>query len=298
MSKRKGSDADIAFAIAGFALLWGLAGPGGLRTSLGLAVTVLLVAAATVMVAMFLRRLVRSAAARVVQPAERRRIEPTLFPEMSRQPAECDSSSDWQRDQRTALSGPLEWSSRLIESLEWKRFEELCGEYFKAKGYKVTMTGLGADNGVDFFLHGDEKSTQPLGVAQCKAWGSRQVGVKPIRELLGVMIDAGCPLGIFITTSSYTAEAERFAAGKHIKLLDGRRLLSLIKTLPETAQAGIFARVTEGDYTTPSCPTCGIKLVLRTATKGEGKGRQFWGCQNFPTTCRYSMPAGSDPTVD
>src|SRR5678809_1251768 len=226
MSKRKGSDADIAFAIAGFALLWGLAGPGGLRTSVGLAVTVLLVAAATVIVAMFLRRLVRSAAGRVVQPAERRRIEPTLFPEMSGQPVECDSSSDWQSYKRTAVSGPLEWSSRLIESLEWKRFEELCGEYFQAKGYKVTMTGLGADNGVDFFLHGDEKSTQPLGVAQCKAWGSRQVGVKPIRELLGVMIDAGCPLGIFITTSSYTAEAERFAAGKHIKLLDGRPLPS------------------------------------------------------------------------
>lgn len=34
------------------------------------------------------------------------------------------------------------------------------------------------------------------------------------------------------------------------------------------------------------CPRCGSELVLRTATKGENKGNQFWGCSNFPK-CRY-----------
>lgn len=34
------------------------------------------------------------------------------------------------------------------------------------------------------------------------------------------------------------------------------------------------------------CPKCGSKLVLRTATKGENAGNQFYGCSSFPK-CRY-----------
>lgn len=35
----------------------------------------------------------------------------------------------------------------------------------------------------------------------------------------------------------------------------------------------------------PSCPKCGAPMILRTATKGENKGSQFWGCSKFPK-CR------------
>lgn len=34
------------------------------------------------------------------------------------------------------------------------------------------------------------------------------------------------------------------------------------------------------------CPKCGGKLVVRTASKGENKGNQFYGCSNYPK-CRY-----------
>ena len=34
------------------------------------------------------------------------------------------------------------------------------------------------------------------------------------------------------------------------------------------------------------CPICGGKLVVRTATKGENKGNQFYGCSNYPK-CLY-----------
>ncbi len=98
---------------------------------------------------------------------------------------------------------------QLIEQLEWKRFEELCAACFEAKGHTVKITGLGADGGVDFYLYGKNGDpTRPLGVVQCKAWSSSRIGVKSIRELLGIMTDVGCPLGIFITTTSYTPEAE------------------------------------------------------------------------------------------
>ena len=35
----------------------------------------------------------------------------------------------------------------------------------------------------------------------------------------------------------------------------------------------------------PACPKCGAPMVLRTATKGDNKGGQFYGCSQFPK-CR------------
>ena len=39
----------------------------------------------------------------------------------------------------------------------------------------------------------------------------------------------------------------------------------------------------------PICPDCGIPMVLRTASRGEHKGQQFYGCPNFPE-CRQTRP--------
>lgn len=35
----------------------------------------------------------------------------------------------------------------------------------------------------------------------------------------------------------------------------------------------------------PMCPRCGNPMVLRTAGRGDNKGKPFWGCREFPT-CR------------
>jgi hypothetical protein len=35
----------------------------------------------------------------------------------------------------------------------------------------------------------------------------------------------------------------------------------------------------------PTCPKCGVSMVLRTATKGAMVGQQFYGCPNYPR-CR------------
>jgi len=183
---------------------------------------------------------------------------------------------------KSTTSTPANWSIELIRSLEWKRFEELCDNYFKAKGWTTKPANFGPDGGVDIFLYGRD-STKPLGIVQCKAWGSAVVGVKEIRELFGIMIDIGSTLGIFITTSAYSQDAKRFAADKHIKLLDGSQLLGLIEALPSEQQKTLLATAIAGDYKTPSCPKCGVKLVIRDSHKSR-----FWGCRNFPR-CRYTM---------
>jgi restriction system protein len=180
----------------------------------------------------------------------------------------------------------------LIRKLDWKRFEELCAAYFVAKSLKAEVTDLGADGGIDVLVYSPDNQDKVLGVVQCKAWSRKIVGIREIRELFGVMNDIGCDRGWYITTSGYSTEARSFVENKHINLMDDKELLQLIRELPAESQKDLLAQATRGDYWTPSCPNCGIKLVSRTARKGGRAGQHFWGCRNFPK-CRYKMRARS-----
>jgi len=189
----------------------------------------------------------------------------------------------------SAQEDPKVWSKELIKTLEWKRFEELCSAYFNAKGYDAKVTQQGADGGIDIQLFkASYSATKVFGIVQCKAWNSYRVGVKPIRELYGVMAAESAPLAIFITSGLYTKEAEEFSKGKHLKLITGDLLLELIQALPEEKQRDLLRKITIGDYVTPSCPSCGIKMAQRTSKKGKNIGNQFWGCINFPK-CRNTL---------
>ncbi|HYW93070.1 MAG TPA: restriction endonuclease [Gammaproteobacteria bacterium] len=179
---------------------------------------------------------------------------------------------------------PDAWSEPLLRALEWKRFELLCTGYWQAKGYRAETTAIGADGGIDIVLRapGSDDSAKVLGVVQCKAWATRRVGVKPVRELYGVQMDRGAPLAVFMASGEYTDDARAFAEGKDVELITGGKLLTLLENLPETSSRGLLRTVTAGDYTTPTCPHCDVKMVIRTARKAPFTGHQFWGCPNYP----------------
>jgi|AntRauTorckE5430_2_1112549.scaffolds.fasta_scaffold05384_3 restriction system protein len=101
------------------------------------------------------------------------------------------------------------------------------------------------------------------------------------------------PHGIYLTTSGYTAEARAFAEGKQIHLRDSAQLLALIQTLPVEKQDEILKQITSGDYTTPSCPSCGVKLVSKTSRKANWSGQRFWGVPRLPSLPVYDAPPTS-----
>ena len=61
---------------------------------------------------------------------------------------------------------------------------------------------------------------------------------------------------------------------------------SAAKTAPEPERASNLSTPVPSTPDAKICPVCGSKLVLRHATRGENKGRAFWGCSAFPR-CRY-----------
>lgn len=181
---------------------------------------------------------------------------------------------------------PTAWSLELIQTLEWKRFEELCQRFYAAKGIRSECTPLGPDGGIDIHLYQDD-SGNATAIVQCKAWRESFVGVKPIRELLGVMVHEKVGKAFFMTSGKYSEDAKSFAKANRITLIDGSMLLAMLLRLPETDRQSLLEFATSDDYDIPTCPACGTKMQLITGKSGK---RDFWGCRNFPK-CRGKLGA-------
>jgi len=143
-----------------------------------------------------------------------------------------------------------------------------------------------ADGGVDLSL------TYPGGerlIVQCKHWKNRHVGVKPVRELWGVLDDEKADGAIFVTSGSFSAEALAFARGKRLELIDGAQLRGMMAELKRTQPAAPVVEPAQG-ASNPLCPRCESPMVLRTARRGANAGEQFWGCSTYPK-CQGTRPA-------
>lgn len=171
---------------------------------------------------------------------------------------------------------PAAWSLQALRRLEWKRIEQLCAAYYEAAGFRTEMQASGPDGGIDVKLYKTDPN-HPLAVVQCKAWNTRQVGVKEVRELLGVMAHVKVGRGIFVSTGGYTQEALAFGAANPIQLLDGQDLVDKLRSLPGEHGAMLLKTAFDGDYGTPTCPSCGVKLRQRSGKRGA-----FWGCTGYP----------------
>jgi len=152
--------------------------------------------------------------------------------------------------------------------------------------------GGGADGGVDLRLLRDGQTS----IVQCKRWKTYKVGVKPVRELFGVMTAEKAGRAVFITSGIYTDEALRFAEGKPIELLDGAQLAEMLRRFQSSLKQGLApspnapsmpvqsAPQSTSTPARPKCPRCGNDMVLRRAKTGQHAGREFWGCSMYSKT--------------
>lgn len=178
---------------------------------------------------------------------------------------------------------------RTIRQLDWREFEELVAEAYRRQGYRVIENdGVGADGGVDVRLERGGETH----LVQCKHWKSSRVGVKTIREMYGVLVAEKATSVSVITSGGFTKEAWNFAKGKSIRLLNGERLLDLVKSVQHQAAARPELATTPAESSASQeqpgvCPKCGKALTLRLIKRGPNAGTEFIGCTGFPQ-CRYT----------
>lgn len=184
-----------------------------------------------------------------------------------------------------------QWSPELLKRLEWRRLEELCVAYFEALGFTTRVARAGADGGVDISLvaEGDEQASV---LVQCKAWDAYGIGIKRLLALSAAMTEAGLGEGVLVTAGRFTPEAKAFAAKHNIRLIDGAALLAKFAELAAEKALALLRFATEGDFLTPTCPECALKMVSRQSTQG---GRKFWGCRNYPRCKQTISPTSYAP---
>jgi restriction system protein len=213
--------------------------------------------------------------------------EPTLFGRDSTEfgaqtVAPAPATAVLLRGQRAPAT---QWSARVFDDIEWRRFEALCASLFGQAGFEARSQSHGADGGVDIWLY-SQHSDGPAAIVQCKHWLGKPVGVKELREFYGVMASHKLLRGTFATTSTYTPDARQFAKNNGINALDGQGLLALISRRTPQQQKELLEIAYEGEYWRPTCASCGIKMVERS---GRKDGKSFWGCADYPR-CHSTLP--------
>lgn len=224
--------------------------------------------------------------------------------------------SAWRRKQRKALVSTVAQAqdAAALDSISWREFELLVGEAYRLQGFRIIeLGGNGPDGGVDLvLLKGSEKF-----LVQCKQWKAQRVGVATVRELYGVMAARGATGGFVVTSGRFSNDAQEFARGRNISLVDGHQLFAMVQQARQSlvngpkaahasgtpAAAPARAAVATAAATAPAappapslapappaCPRCSAAMELRTARQGAHAGKSFWGCSTFPG-CRGTLAA-------
>jgi len=117
-------------------------------------------------------------------------------------------------------------SVKHLKRLSWEAFEALCMIVFQKQGWKVLGNKKkGADGGVDLWM----KRRMRRAIVQCKCYNDAMVTVKVIREMYGLMHEYDVHEVYIVTSSRFTKECYRFAKDKPIVLIDGEKLIGMIR---------------------------------------------------------------------
>jgi restriction system protein len=112
-----------------------------------------------------------------------------------------------------------------LASLSPESFEEFVGELFEMLGYGVELVGGSGDLGADLLLR---RNDGLFAVVQCKYHRQTPVGSPELQKFLGTIHHTRSHKGFFVTTSTFSLSAEKFAAEHPIELVDGPRLIELV----------------------------------------------------------------------
>ena len=104
-----------------------------------------------------------------------------------------------------------------------RKFEEHVGQLFAALGYDVRVTPISSDEGVDAYLAKDGRQA----IVQCKHYTTGKVSRPEIQRIFGVLNHKRADEAFFVATVEFSRQAQEFARGKPIRLIDLDMLLEM-----------------------------------------------------------------------
>ena len=170
----------------------------------------------------------------------------------------------------------------VIDALRNDQYELLVGEIFRREGYAVELSAAAAQgDSIDLTLRRDSETI----LVQCKYWKSSRVTEREVGEFYSAMMTNGAPRGIFVTAGSFSREAQQFAEGKGIDLMDRPALEECTAAVARAGEnfCGITDWIEEfashARIFDPECPICQGSMVIRNS---RANGAAAWTCRNHP----------------
>lgn len=97
--------------------------------------------------------------------------------------------------------------------------------------------------------------------------------------MFGLLVHHHASAVKIIAVGSYTADAQRFVAGKPIELITRSALLEMVRSVQTAAEPPPQARASAPDEMAPPCPKCGKEMLQRANRRTN---ERFWGCPSYP----------------
>ena len=123
-----------------------------------------------------------------------------------------------------------------MKSISPADFEELILKLLAKMGYgggdprRIRGVPRGPDGGIDGTIDEDRLGLSQIYI-QAKRFSENSVGRPTVQSFLGAMTGGGCRKGVFVTSSTFTSEAKKFAEGLNdvrLVLIDGVDLAKLM----------------------------------------------------------------------
>lgn len=170
---------------------------------------------------------------------------------------------------------PICWSLELLQELEWARFNEVAIGFFEAIGLQPSTLATGPQ--AQFSLEIRRPGATAAHAVVCLRAGAPVIEIDQIRQQYAAMTRDGMQQGFFLTGGRFSDAAVSAARGIGLFLVDGPALLQRLVSMPAAPQETLLQQVTRDDYRTPTCPSCGRKMSVRT-----GDFKSFWRCTGYP----------------
>jgi len=116
-----------------------------------------------------------------------------------------------------------------IKSINPEAFERLVLQVLAKMGYgggdlqSMQGVGRGPDGGIDGRINEDKLGLDQIYI-QAKRYSDNSVGRPTVQSFVGAMTGGGCKKGVFVTSSTFTADARSFASDlrdQRLVLIDG-----------------------------------------------------------------------------
>ena len=100
-----------------------------------------------------------------------------------------------------------------LGNLHWRDFEKIIAALMESQGYQVELGPGSGDGGVDVRLLQRDPIGDVMTLVQVKRYReNRRIHLEAVQALHGAVAADGASKGMFVTTSTYSPSAKRFAA--------------------------------------------------------------------------------------